>query len=568
VYVVEGERDVHTLEAQGVTATCNPGGANKWKDEYTAQLAGASRVLICFDRDDVGRRHALQVGGALEAAGIRVSYRCPAAGKDVTDHFEAGRRLKELEHKRPRNPGSPKQSEQQRRDRQLGWVGRALADARVGNRHERCVWLATQLRDNGYLEADARVLIEHYQHESDDDPTAPFPLSEALAVLTDIYKTPARAPVRRKPSKRLTSIPLSDIEREDVEWLWPHQIPYGHITEIKGDPGTGKSLITLDLAARVSKGGELPDGTRLKERADVVIVCGEDRLEDTVAPRLDVLDADPTRIFTVALPVDAETGQVVPLTVPEDLNGIEEIVIETNARLLIIDPISAYLSQQVDSHKDASVRKALTPLADFAHRRRIAVVLVRHLNKSGDLRAIYRGGGSIAFTAAVRSSLVVERHPDKRDLHVLARVKQNLTAPGPAQSYYIRATDDGRHPVIDWTETLNIDVDTLLRGHDARTDAPDREEAIDLLKSLLRNGPMLKTDVLAAAREAGVSMATLRNAKRRLGVRSEAKRRGNGVIRAWEWSLPNVTARTIVHFDLDRTDGPKAWIEPEGQPEP
>jgi hypothetical protein len=76
---------------------------------------------------------------------------------------------------------------------------------------------------------------------------------------------------------------LSEVEPESVEWLWPGRVPLGKLTVLDGDPGLGKSAMTLDIAARLSAGLELPDGERC-EPAGVVLMSAEDGLGDTIRP--------------------------------------------------------------------------------------------------------------------------------------------------------------------------------------------------------------------------------------------------------------------------------------------
>jgi hypothetical protein len=137
----------------------------------------------------------------------------------------------------------------------------------------------------------------------------------------------------------------------------------------------------------------------------------------------------------------------------------------------VIDPITAYLSETINTNNDASVRRATTPLADLAQRTGTTILLVRHLNKSGELKAKYRGGGSIAFTGAARAVLVVEEHPEQPGLMVLARVKNNLAKTIPGVGYRVASDELHECPLIAWEGVVHIDADTLLRGHDSRRDA-------------------------------------------------------------------------------------------------
>lgn len=355
-------------------------------------------------------------------------------------------------------------------------------------------------------------------------------LVEAAADLDD-------TPAELEPPPEVTY--LSEIAREQVTWTWPGRIPRGKLTIIEGDPERAKSTVTLDLAARVSIGREMPDGHQLDEPGGVLLVCAEDDVADTIIPRLLAHDADLSRIATMTLKRD-EQGRLIPLSIPEDIPRLEKAVRDVGARLVVIDPITAYLSEEINSHNDPSVRRALTPLADVAQRLRTSIVLVRHLNKDGQQRkALYRGGGSIAFSGAVRSVMVVDRHPDQQDLVVLARVKNNLAVHVPSIGYRIGSSLVYECPRIEWQGQVDIDADTLLRGPDGRLDAPARDEAEAVLEQLLANGPMEAKKVRKLASEAGVAKATLDRAKKHLGVR--AKREidaATGQTTGWTWHLP------------------------------
>jgi len=351
-------------------------------------------------------------------------------------------------------------------------------------------------------------------------------------------------------------IMLNTIQRTYVHWLWPGRLPFAKVAILEGDPERAKSVLTLDLAARVSTGSPMPGETTTTrtEAAGVVIVCAEDDLADTIIPRLHAHQADLGRIASIPLQRD-EHGHVRPLMLPEHQDRLEVAVRKVNARLLIIDPITAYLSETINSNNDASVRRATTPLTDLAQRTGAAVLLVRHLNKSGDLKAKYRGGGSIAFTGAARAVLVVEEHPEQPGLLVLARVKNNLARPVPSISYKVISDELYECPLIVWQGPVDIDADELLRGHDSRRDAEAREEAEGLLRDLLGDGPVPVVKVKELLSEAGVGASTMQRAKKHLGIVSDRQRDVTGKTAGWTWRLP-----------ADDDELPDAMPEPEGAP--
>jgi hypothetical protein len=330
---------------------------------------------------------------------------------------------------------------------------------------------------------------------------------------------------------------LDTITRTHVRWLWPNRIPFGKVTIIEGDPERAKSTITLDLAARTSTGSPMPGEIQQREAAGVVIVCAEDDLADTIVPRLLAHGADLSRIASVPLERD-EHGQVRPLVLPEHQDRLEVAIRQVEAKLLVIDPITAYLSETINTNNDASVRRATTPLTDLAQRTGTAILLVRHLNKSGELKAKYRGGGSIAFTGAARAVLVVEEHPEQPGLMVLARVKNNLAKTIPGIGYRVASDDLYECPLIVWQGVVHIDADTLLRGRDSRRDAEVRAEAEELLRDLLSDGPARVADAKKLLADAGISASTIQRAKQRLRIRSVRERDEQGKTIGWTWQLP------------------------------
>jgi RecA-family ATPase len=338
------------------------------------------------------------------------------------------------------------------------------------------------------------------------------------------------------------TVGLDTVEFEHVNWLWPGRIPLAKVSIIEGDPDSGKSTITLDLAARVSSGTPMPLNERLgpQEPAGVVLVCAEDDLGDTILPRILAHGGEPAKIGSVTLTRD-EQGELIPLAIPDDMHRLRGAIAERDAKLMIIDPITAYLTATINSNNDAQVRRAMTPLKDLAEQTGCAMLLVRHLNKSGELKAKYRGGGSIAFTGAARSVLVVDKHPEQDDVWVMARVKGNLAKVIPSLTYKIESEDLYESPVIRWTGTDKIDADTLLKGKDGREGAETREKAEEFLKEELSEGPKLANDLISDAKKyLSISSRTLDRAKANLGVISKRQRDAKGKTLGWVWALPGM----------------------------
>jgi putative DNA primase/helicase len=228
-------------------------------------------------------------------------------------------------------------------------------------------------------------------------------------------------------AKRTASgVLLSEVETEQVSWLWRGWLALGKLSVIDGDPGLGKSATVLDVAARVSTGREFADGTRNEAGpGGVVILSAEDALSDTIKPRLEAAGADLERIASLAMLPDG-SGHERLLSIPEDLQHLETEIQRMEAKLVIVDPLVAFFSKKVDSHKDQDVRRALAPLAAVAERTGAAVQLVRHLSKGEGKNPVYRGGGSIGIIGAARIGSLVAKDPKDEERRVLAPVKNNL----------------------------------------------------------------------------------------------------------------------------------------------
>jgi hypothetical protein len=326
---------------------------------------------------------------------------------------------------------------------------------------------------------------------------------------------------------------LSDLTPEPVDWLWPGVLATGKLTLIDGDPNQGKSLFALDLAARLTTGRALADGHVPPGPQSVVLLGGEDGIRDTVIPRLIAAGADRSRIHVIgAPPVDGGPGR--PPSLPEDCDLIAETMRRTASRLLIADPLFAYLSRSLCALNDSAIRQALAPLARLAEGTRSAVLMSRHLTKGTGKQAIYRGSGSIALIGLARAAFLVARAPNDPDLHVLACTKNNLGPLPPSLGYRIRRVDDDQ-AVLDWTGPVAMTADELVLGS-LRAWGGALPEAIAFLEQLLQAGPVAAAEVYAKARTAGIADRTLNRAKIELSIQSEQQWCDGR--KSWHWKLP------------------------------
>ena len=328
---------------------------------------------------------------------------------------------------------------------------------------------------------------------------------------------------------------LSEVRPERVRWLWDRRIALGKLNLVDGDPGTGKSAATTDLAARVSVGKPWPDGAECKV-GGVVILSAEDGLADTIRPRFDAAGGDPSKAVAVSTVPDGE-GNERQIAIPDDLHVIEAAIERVGALLVVVDPLMAFLPGDVNSHRDQDVRRALAPLARLAERTGAAVVVVRHLNKGTGGNALYRGGGSIGIVGAARSGLLIAKHPEDDGRRVLASIKSNLAAPAPSLVFGLSGTVSGAVRV-DWKGESSLDACALLS---APTDPEERsalEEAKDFIQDILDDGPVAAKDAESEGRQAGIEPRTLKRAKQKLGVVSE-RQGGIGERGSWYWRLPD-----------------------------
>jgi hypothetical protein len=334
---------------------------------------------------------------------------------------------------------------------------------------------------------------------------------------------------RTEPRDGPVLIRMSDVEPKPVDWLWYSRIARGKVNLIVGNPGLGKTLLMLDIAARTTKGAAWPDSGTAPAGA-VVLLTAEDDLADTIRPRLDALEADPSRV--VALQAIRERGAERSFSLARDLSALEAAIRQDGAVLVCIDPLTAYLGK-IDSFKDAEVRAVLAPLSDLAARTGAAVVGIMHLNKAADRTAVHRVAGSVAFAAAPRVVLAVARDHDNPERRLLLPVKVNLAETPPGLAFSVA---DGR-VVWDSTPLRGLDANDVL----AEPDAAQRRGvsvAVAFLESFLASGaPVAAERIFEGARAEGISRSTLKRAKVRLGVKSEriGGVAGEGV---WTWRLP------------------------------
>jgi hypothetical protein len=330
----------------------------------------------------------------------------------------------------------------------------------------------------------------------------------------------------------------NSLQSEKIQWLWPNRIPLGKLTLLVGDPGLGKSLLTLDLAAVVSAGMSWPDGTPGDPPAGVLLLSAEDGMQDTIVPRLDAAGANRERVGILKgvqwYDPERKEETLEMFSLQRDINSLEKAIGEVpDTRLVVVDPVSAYLGN-TDSHKNSEVRAVLAPLAELAERTNTAIIALQHLNKGGG-PAIYRATGSLAFVAAARAVWVVAKSKADPSVRLVVPAKCNLAPDTQGMSYQVvESPDYPGVPIIAWSrEPVKATADDAL--------ADDKDESkgeVDKwLAEMLADGRVRVKDLQRVAKDSGLNWRTVERAKARLNVDSRKEGFGGGA--TWFWSLPD-----------------------------
>jgi hypothetical protein len=288
-------------------------------------------------------------------------------------------------------------------------------------------------------------------------------------------------------------------------------------------------------------------------------------LADTIVPRLEAMGADTGKIASLQVVKDSEGKPRIPTV--EDVEAISRACQKVKAKILIIDPIMAHLSGKTNSWRDQDVRQALSPIAKMAERLGVAVLIVRHLNKSGGSQSIYRGGGSIGIIGAARCAFLVAKDPDDENKRVLAGIKNNWAPMPTSMSFHIEGVGNGSK--IIWGGESKHGADTLLSIPSSPEERGALDEARDFLSDQLSDGPVESKTILKNARAVGIADKTLHRAKKALGVSAEKQ----GYLGGWVWVLniedgqepPKVVTKNDDHLRpplaaFDKTDGQNSPI--------
>lgn len=313
----------------------------------------------------------------------------------------------------------------------------------------------------------------------------------------------------------LKIINMSDVESKEISWLWYPFIPYGKLTIIQGDPGEGKTTLVLNIAAVLSKGQGLDEHMNPEQPLHIIYQTAEDGLADTVKPRLEKAQADCNNIFVID-----ETD--VSLSMLDE--RIEQAILKEKAKLMILDPIQAYLGAKMDMNRANEARDMTKHLGQVAERTGCAIVLIGHMNKNAGGKVAYRGMGSIDFFAVARSVMLVGRIEGQSNLRAMIQIKNNLAAFGHPKAFEL--AEDGFH----WLGDYEITADEVLGG------MVPKASKLEMAKQFLREQAertqkILSTEIIELAAQEGISKRTLETAKKELKIKAE--RCNNN----WYWNL-------------------------------
>ncbi len=276
---------------------------------------------------------------------------------------------------------------------------------------------------------------------------------------------------------------LSDIKSEPLHWLWKKRIPLGQLTILDGDPGLGKSLLTIDLAARITTGRPMPDGTS-SFKGNVLLIAPEDDKANTIKPRIEAAGGDPSRVrlLNIINSSNQRTGETSPspFSLAEHLNKLIHTIVQTSSIFVILDPLMAVLGSRISASNDQQIREKLSLLALIAQRAYCTFLIVRHLNKGSSENPLYRGGGSIGIIATARTGLLVTQHPSDENKRLLVSIKNNLSEKASNLVYQVIANANGI-PTIQWLGTNYDPVASLMRGSTSLS--LERQEILKVLQA-------------------------------------------------------------------------------------
>ena len=395
------------------------------------------------------------------------------------------------------------------------------------------IWADKDSNETGQIEAQKAISLlqaqgyEVFLHLPQND----IPQDTDGIDWLDVYNKSGATPLleslkNEKPCPPSITLPenlvcLADVTAEEVDWLHNPFLPNGKVTMIEGDPGIGKSWIVLAISAEVSQGRGLFGSDQVFSTGrNVLLLCSEDGLEDTIKPRLDKVGGDHTKIFAYQAPlVLEEQGE----------NGKEklrQLILINKPALIIIDPLVSLLGGKIDMHKANAVRAAMNILVEFAREFKCSILALRHLVKGDRSKALYRGIGSIDFTAVCRSILYVGKNPQKENCGAIFHIKSNLAPLAEPLGFEIS------NEKLIWTGKSELKIEDTMSDYKSRDTTSCLDDATEFLSSMLARGPVHAKLILDEAQKSGIAKKTIYRAKEELKILSQK----NGS--QWYWVLP------------------------------
>ena len=308
----------------------------------------------------------------------------------------------------------------------------------------------------------------------------------------------------------------STVEKQEVEWLWYPYIPYGKLTLLQGDPGDGKSTFMINIASALTRGGLLPDGKKLEQIGNVIYQGAEDNVVDTIKPRLEEAGADCDRVAFID---DADMG----LTFIDD--RLEKTIRSFQAKLLVLDPLQAFMPSNADMQNASHVRFIMRKLGKVAEKHKCAVVMIGHMTKSSGGKRLYRGLGSIDIAAICRSVLMISRDEKNPEIRYMYQVKSNL-APESNAVGFVMNPDKG----FQWIGKCNIDK--RAEAVVCSKKATKKEKASEYLRIMLSVEDVPSAEIIRRMDRIGIKERTIRTVQKEIGI--EAYRKQG----TWYWHMP------------------------------
>lgn len=352
--------------------------------------------------------------------------------------------------------------------------------------------------------------------------------------------------------------PMDTIAPEPIRWVWKGRLAEGMITDMTGDPGLGKSTILMDLVARVTTGRRMPDDPTLREPADAVILAGEDDPGQTIRPRLDNAGADSSRILYLDISTDWD-GPSFPLSFPRDLDELDRVLSSRTPRLLVMDPLSMFFGESVDSNNDSSVRVVLSKLKAIAEKHRMAVLMARHRVKSLDTDPLRTGQGSMGILGAARFGLLVARDPtdEERERVIMAPTKQNASKEASGLVYRVDSVEGSDAAKVKWIKTTHIEPKKLLEAQKDAAEINKINDAITWIRDALEFGEQPIKDVMDKARKDGFDTSEVRKAIDLEGIR----RKKGGVD---DFAHTGAGVRWYYHYPGEQGGGTPKEVDSDG----